>query len=155
MTGKAKPVLIIGAGVAGGIVAEVLGKSQNRDFEPIGFVDDDTEKQKQVLYGLSVLGTRDDIPALVNRHNIKEIIIAIPSASGQVIAEIIEICHQTRTRLKRNATIPPSTVPMMNTEIRSKTAATDISPNVNIVYCLHLRTFLPCCISATPTRWCD
>lgn len=100
MTGKAKPVLIIGAGVAGGIVAEVLGKSQNRDFEPIGFVDDDMEKQKQVLHGLSVLGTRDDIPALVNRHNIKEIIIAIPSASGQVIAEIIEICHQTRARLK-------------------------------------------------------
>lgn len=100
MTSKARPVLIIGAGVAGGIVAEVLGNSQNRDFEPIGFVDDDLEKQRQVLHGLPVLGTRDDIPALINRHDIKEIIIAIPSASGQVIGEIIEICHQSKARLK-------------------------------------------------------
>lgn len=100
VTNKAKPVLIIGAGVAGRIVAEVLGKSQNKDFEPIGFVDDDMEKQDQVLHALPVLGTREDIPILVNRHDIKEIIIAIPSASGQVVSQIIEICHQSKARLK-------------------------------------------------------
>lgn len=100
MASEAKPVLIIGAGVAGGIVAEVLGKSQNREFEPVGFVDDDLEKQKQVLHGFPVLGTRKNIPALVNRHKVKEIIIAIPSASGQVVGQIIEICHQSKARLK-------------------------------------------------------
>lgn len=100
MTVKAKPVLIIGAGVAGGVVAEVLAKSKNREFEPVGFVDDDPEKQKQTLHGLPVLGTREDIPAIVNRHDITEIIIAIPSAPGQVVSQIVEICHKSKARLK-------------------------------------------------------
>jgi len=101
VAGNAKPVLIVGAGVAGIIVADVLGKSQDRDdFEPVGYVDDDPEKQNKILHGLPVLGTKKDIPALVERHNIREIIIAIPSASGQVISQIIAICHRTRARLK-------------------------------------------------------
>ncbi len=100
MTNEAKPVLIIGAGVAGGIVAEVLSKSQNSDFKPVGFVDDDVKIQGQILHGLPVLGTREHIFTLVNRHDIKEIIIAIPSASGQVVSEIVEICHKSKARLK-------------------------------------------------------
>jgi len=100
VAGNAKPVLIIGAGVAGGIVAEVLGKSQNRDFEPVGFVDDDPEKQKLILHGLPVLGKREDIPALVDQYNVKEIIIAIPSASGRIVDQIVEICHQSKAHLK-------------------------------------------------------
>jgi len=97
---KAKPVLIIGAGVAGGVVAEILAKSPNREFEPVGFVDDDPGKQKRTVHGLPVLGTREDIPAIVKRHDIGEIIIAIPSAPGQVISQIVEICHKSKARLK-------------------------------------------------------
>lgn len=101
VAGNAKPALIVGAGVAGVIVADVLGKSQDRDdYEPIGYVDDDPDKQNKILHGLPVLGTKDDIPTLVERHKIKEIIIAIPSASGQVISQIIAICHRTKSRLK-------------------------------------------------------
>ncbi len=97
---ETKPVLIIGAGVAGGVVAEVLSKNQNSEFEPVGFVDDDPTKQGQIIHGLPVLGTREDIPVLVNLHKIKEIIIAMPSVSGQVISRIVEICHKSRARLK-------------------------------------------------------
>jgi FlaA1/EpsC-like NDP-sugar epimerase len=101
VAGSAKPVLIVGAGVAGVIVADVLGKSQNKDdYEPIGFVDDDPGKQKKVLHGLPVLGTKEDIPFLVECHKIKNVIIAIPSAPGQVISQIVGICQQTRAGLK-------------------------------------------------------
>ncbi|MHB8984319.1 MAG: polysaccharide biosynthesis protein [Eubacteriales bacterium] len=100
MSGIAKPVLIIGAGVAGGIVAEVLAKNKNSEFEPIGFVDDDPEKQKQLYQGLPVLGTREDISALVERYGIKEIIISIPSAPGRVVSQLVEICQKSKVRLK-------------------------------------------------------
>jgi len=97
---KAEPVLIIGAGVAGGVVADVLGQSQNKDLKPVGFIDDDFKKQKLVLHGLPVLGTRDDILPIVRRYGVKKIIIAIPSASGRVICQIIEKCHQSKAHLK-------------------------------------------------------
>ncbi|OPX84704.1 MAG: UDP-N-acetyl-alpha-D-glucosamine C6 dehydratase [Pelotomaculum sp. PtaB.Bin104] len=100
MKSKAEPVLIIGAGVAGGIVADVLGNSRSGELKPIGFVDDDSNKQKQILHGLPVLGAIEHIPVLVKRYCIKKIIIAIPSASGQVIGRIIERCHQTEAHLK-------------------------------------------------------
>ena len=100
MTVKEEPVLIVGAGAAGEIVAEVLSKNPKKEFKPVGFVDDDPTKQKQSIWGLPVLGAREDIPTLVKRECIKEIIIAIPSASGIVISEIIEICHKTKARLK-------------------------------------------------------
>ena len=79
MTAKEEPVLIVGAGGAGEIVAEILIKNQSKDFKPVGFVDDDPAKQKRMILGLPVLGTRQDIPVLVKREGIKEIIIAIIS----------------------------------------------------------------------------
>lgn len=100
MTAEAKPVLIIGAGVAGGVVAEVLSKSQNKEYKPVGFIDDGPEKQGRVLHGLPVLGTREDIPAMVSLYQVKEIIIAMPSASGEVISQIVEICQQSKARPK-------------------------------------------------------
>ncbi|OPY58769.1 MAG: UDP-N-acetyl-alpha-D-glucosamine C6 dehydratase [Pelotomaculum sp. PtaU1.Bin035] len=101
MISKVEPVLIVGAGVAGGVVANVLGDSRkNKWLKPIGFVDDDPKKQKLILNGLPVLGKSENVPELVDRYDIKKIIIAMPSASGQAISRIIELCHQTGARLK-------------------------------------------------------
>ncbi|WP_066632866.1 polysaccharide biosynthesis protein [Desulfolucanica intricata] len=95
-----KKVLIVGAGVAGGIVAEVLKKRKNCDLEPVAYVDDDPQKQNTVLHGLPVLGNREQIPSIVNKFGVKEIIIAMPSVPGEVVREIVEICHKTKTQLK-------------------------------------------------------
>lgn len=50
--------------------------------------------------GIPVLGTRKDIPRVVKNHNIDKIIIAMPSASGEVIREIVGICEKTGVDLK-------------------------------------------------------
>lgn len=97
---KYLPVLIVGAGMAGGVVADILNQKKNGDYLPVGFVDDDPGKQDLVLHGLPVLGTRRDIPELVGRHGIKEIIIAMPSAPGRVIGSLVDICHRSKVRLK-------------------------------------------------------
>ena len=46
----------------------------------VGFIDDDPNKQKQVIHGLPVLGTREIIPSCRGKE-IEEVIIAMPSAS--------------------------------------------------------------------------
>ncbi len=95
-----KPVLIIGAGDAGALVARELKSHYNNQYNPVGFVDDDAQKQNLHLYGLPVLGFRADIPDLVRAYGIQEIIVAIPSVSGKVIREIVEICQETTAELK-------------------------------------------------------
>ena len=45
----------------------------------MGFIDDDPVKQKQIMNGVPVLGTRHDIEHIAYEKGIQEIIIAIPS----------------------------------------------------------------------------
>ncbi|MDR1960789.1 MAG: polysaccharide biosynthesis protein [Gracilibacteraceae bacterium] len=97
--GNAKKILIIGAGDAGMVALREL-KNGYRYGTPIGFVDDDPQKSGLMLQGVPVLGTRLDIPALVRAHAADEIIIAIPSASGQELREIADICKKTPAALK-------------------------------------------------------
>ena len=98
-----KPTLIVGAGDAGAIVARELKKNHTFGESAntvIGFVDDDSDKQKQKMFEIPVLGTRKDIPSLVEKYRVEEIIIAIPSVSGGVVRDIVDICSGTPARLK-------------------------------------------------------
>lgn len=92
--------LIIGAGDAGAMAAREIQQNNQLALKVAGFIDDDPAKQNRILYGIPVLGTRADIPRLVKRHNAAEIIIAMPSASGQTIREIARIAKKTRVRLR-------------------------------------------------------
>ncbi|WXJ81344.1 UDP-N-acetyl-alpha-D-glucosamine C6 dehydratase [Moorella humiferrea] len=98
-----RAVLIVGAGDAGAMVArEYRSRSNGYGSEAhlVGFVDDDPNKQGRTLFGLPVLGTREDIPRLVEELSVQEIVIAMPSVRGRVIREIVEICHGTGAALR-------------------------------------------------------
>lgn len=95
-----KKVLIIGAGDAGVLVLREL---KNRDFQdgmPVGFIDDSMSKISLNVQGFPVLGSREDIPDIVEKYEVEEIIIAIPSASRDAIREIVQICKETKASLK-------------------------------------------------------
>src|SRR5690606_37062465 len=90
-----KRTLIVGAGSAGTTVARQLLHSEEVDLKPVAFVDDDPRKLKLEMFGLTVCGAIQDIPNIVEKENIEDIIIAIPSISKSEIRRIYEICAQT------------------------------------------------------------
>ena len=99
--GDAKHILVVGAGEAGATLVRELKQRRYQDnLLPLGFVDDDPSKQRKGMFGLPVLGRREDIPALVRRYAIDEIVIAIPSASRLEISRIVDICQSTPASLK-------------------------------------------------------
>ncbi|MHB1653266.1 MAG: polysaccharide biosynthesis protein [Desulfitobacteriaceae bacterium] len=98
--GSQQQVLIVGAGDAGVMAARELKNRNFREGRPVGFIDDAPEKQKFHLMGIPVLGTRRDIPRVVKNHSIDEVIIAMPSASGEAVREIVQICEKTGVELK-------------------------------------------------------
>ncbi|GBF12579.1 nucleoside-diphosphate sugar epimerase/dehydratase [Tepidibacillus sp. HK-1] len=95
-----KRALIIGAGNAGALIAKELKHSPDTEFYPVAFIDDNPSKLNLEVLGLPIVGTRDDIVNAVERYGIQEIIIAIPSAPKSEIAEIINICKQTKANIK-------------------------------------------------------
>ena len=88
----ASNVLIVGAGDAGAMIARELDSAYQGKKRLIGFVDDDPTKYKQQLFGAKVLGNRSAIRAIVETKQVNEIIIAMPSAGGGVIREILQKC---------------------------------------------------------------
>jgi FlaA1/EpsC-like NDP-sugar epimerase len=93
-----KKALIIGAGSAGTMLVRQLLKNSDADLEPVAFVDDDRFKQKLQIYGVPVEGMTADIPTLVEKHNIENIIIAIPSLSKVEIQTIYQECSKTKAK---------------------------------------------------------
>lgn len=111
-------VLIIGAGESGQMIAGRLLRSHNGKYHVLGFIDDDPKKRFQRMQGLKVLGNKEDVATIVSRLKIREIIFAIPSASGQVIREYINSTL--------NSGIKFLTVPSLKNMLENKAASMNI-----------------------------
>jgi FlaA1/EpsC-like NDP-sugar epimerase len=93
-----KRALIIGAGSAGSMLVRQLIKSRDTDLMPVGFIDDDAKKQKLEIYGVTILGGTKDIPHIVEKYGIENIIIAIPSMRKEQLQEVYQECSKTNAK---------------------------------------------------------
>lgn len=93
-------VLIIGAGDAGQLAIWLLSKSAMANaFSIVGFVDDDFRKFDQRINGYKVLGTTNDIPEIVHKHNIGLIMFAISRLSDKDRKRIFDKCSGLPARV--------------------------------------------------------
>lgn len=86
---REKGVLIYGAGDAGEMVVRDMKNNPFYSKDPIGFIDDDKEKVGHRIHGIPVLGTRDELTAIMKRMPIHEVLIAMPRASGRELREVV------------------------------------------------------------------
>ena len=95
-----KKVLVVGAGDAGEVVVREMLKSREIRFRPVGFVDDDVRKKNLRIHGVRVVGTTKHLTQLVDEYAAEEVIIAIPSASGPAIENIVLHCKKVNVPVK-------------------------------------------------------
>ena len=95
-----KRVLIVGAGDAGEMVLKDIVRNRALGLQPVGLVDDDRRKRGRRLHGVRVLGTRGDIPDLVAKLGVEQVIFAVPSARGDVVRDVVAACEQADVVLK-------------------------------------------------------
>jgi FlaA1/EpsC-like NDP-sugar epimerase len=91
---KTTRVLIIGAGDAGEKILREINDNYKLNYEVVGLIDDDEQKQGRTIHGVRVLGPVDRLPKILKRETIHQILIAVPSASGDRIRRIVETCQQ-------------------------------------------------------------
>ena len=92
--------LIVGAGGAGSTIAHELRRNSELSLRPVGFVDDDPTKHGIRIHGLRVLGSCESMPEIIHRFDIRCVLIAIPSATGSQIEQIITKCRQCKVDFK-------------------------------------------------------
>lgn len=93
-----KPTLIIGAGRGGTMVARQLLGNQDIDLKPVAFIDDDPLKYKLDILGIPVVGGSAWITQTVEKFQIENIIIAIPSLGKKELNRIFEECAKTKVK---------------------------------------------------------
>jgi FlaA1/EpsC-like NDP-sugar epimerase len=90
---RGKEVIIVGAGDAAEQILREMLRTPALGYTPIGLIDDDPRKKNLRLHGVRVLGTTDELRHLLRDRKPDELLIAIPSASGESRERIVEVAR--------------------------------------------------------------
>jgi len=100
LVARGRKVIVVGAGDAGQLVVREMLKTRALGATPIGLVDDDPRKRNLRLHGVRVLGTTDELPHILRDNRPDELLIAIPSASGDVRGKVVEMARREGVLVK-------------------------------------------------------
>ena len=95
-----RPVLLVGTGPAGVLIAKELKAHPDSGLTAIGFVDIAAGNVGSVVQGVKVLGTTDQLEKLVARYKISEVIITLSEASRDEIRKIVERCEAIPVKMR-------------------------------------------------------
>lgn len=110
-------VLMVGAGGAGNLLVREICNSSHINKRVVCIVDDAKAKQGSYLHGIKIMGGRNEIPRLVKKYQVDEIMLALPSAPAKEIKEILDICKETGCEMKRL----PGMYQLVNGEVKIST----------------------------------
>lgn len=88
-----KRVIILGAGQAGELVAREM--LRGNEYFPVAFLDDDARMRGSQVHGLPVLGRISKLPEEIRKMSVDLVVIAVPTATGAQMREIVKCCEQT------------------------------------------------------------
>ncbi len=115
---KSKRVIIAGAGDAGTMIAREMLRHTEAAMEPVAFIDDAVNKWSQNLMGIPVAGRTSEMAQIAKKYRADELIIAMPSESGDVIRRLVEIA--------RKCNLPYKTIPGLYDLISGKVGINEL-----------------------------
>jgi UDP-GlcNAc:undecaprenyl-phosphate GlcNAc-1-phosphate transferase len=92
--GTGQPTLIYGAGRGGGLLVRALLEDPTHAVSPVGFIDDNVAKRRLRLEGVPVLGTFEDLSALIAKHSIAQVLVSTKALDRTRLAETASLCRE-------------------------------------------------------------
>ncbi len=96
-----KRIMLIGAGNAGQMILREMAQATEVKDRVVCIIDDDPNTWHRYISNIPIVGGRNDILANVEKYNVDEIFLTIPSASAQDKRDILAICSETNCKLKQ------------------------------------------------------
>ena len=97
---KVSNLLIIGAGMGAREIIIAIQNSMKDEYNIVGIIDDNISKLNRYILGVKVLGTRYDIPKIVQEKDIDIIFFAINKIDAINRRKILEICQETGVKTR-------------------------------------------------------
>ncbi len=95
-----KNLIIVGSGATASMIAKEIREHPDTHGHLIGFVELDRSRVNRSVSGVRIIGEVHDIEAIVQRYGVKEVIIALPTASKKKIKEIIKDCKRAQANVQ-------------------------------------------------------
>ena len=111
--GDLTKVMVIGAGDAGATIIKEIKSHPEYRKKVVVAVDDDARKIGNRIMGVKIAGNSSKIKSLSRKYAVKEIIVAIPSASQKGIQNIVNECNRTSCKVK----ILPGLIDLINDKV--------------------------------------
>ena len=115
--GDTRNVMIIGGGAAATMLIKEYQLSKRR-INVCCIIDDNPEKKGKRLNDILIIGGRDHIVDAAEKYDVDEIVIAIPSAPPAEIRDIIQICQQTKARVRMLPAIASTLTDSLSSAVR-------------------------------------
>lgn len=93
-------VMIIGAGETGSMIIKEMKNAPETSGIPVVAIDDNKAKRGSRIHGVKVVGGRESILKMAVRHNVDQILLAIPTTKKKDLQDILQICSKTGCQLK-------------------------------------------------------
>lgn len=100
-SGELVRTLIFGAGEAGAYFCAKHKKDLYTKVYPVVFIDDDPALYHTKVHGVKVYGGSEKLEEAINKFQIEEVIVAIPTASKQVLKFVVDICRRNNCKIQR------------------------------------------------------
>jgi UDP-GlcNAc:undecaprenyl-phosphate GlcNAc-1-phosphate transferase len=98
---EGRRVLIYGAGDGGELLLRELLNNRELQYAPVGFIDDDPQKQGKVIHGLRVFGGNGSLGKIAGEQRVEAVLLSSRQISDERIAEILRECEAEDIELKR------------------------------------------------------
>ena len=100
LVARGKEVIVVGAGDAAQLIVKEMLRSPARGYTPIGVVDDDPRKRNMRIHGVRIVGTTADLRRILREQHPDEVLIAIPSAPGELRQRVVTITREEGVPVK-------------------------------------------------------
>lgn len=93
-------VLIIGGGEIGQMIYRKIIQNPQLGYQVIGFVDHEKNYRLHASSETPILGTLLDIPRIIDKYVVDEVIIGLPESNHQEIVNIISLCEREKVGIR-------------------------------------------------------
>jgi undecaprenyl-phosphate galactose phosphotransferase len=134
-----RDVIIVGNGKSGKLLAAKLIYENPIGLNVIGFVDEERHRGDFVVAGKKVLGNYDDLPELIRKFKIDEIIIAIENESYDKFFDVLDYCKELKVPIRITSTLMEVINQRLRIEKYSDIPVVNVAPQYNDRFTLGLK----------------
>lgn len=95
-----EPIIVIGAGDGGRQLIKSMQNDANSKWLPVALLDDSLAKRHLRMYGVSVLGTVDDVAKVAADTGANTVVLAVPSADAEFVRRASILATDAGLRVK-------------------------------------------------------